>query len=218
MTFHEIHLLNSYVSRIFRVEDVTMGNPKEWLVRYRGQLISEDTVSAYDQLSEAVRPYNLTPLFRKERDGKQVIFLVPSPASPRPFARPYVNVILFILTIFSVMLTGADSNAAQGGGFMGMLRHVFTGWPFALSMMGILFAHAMGHYVACRIYEVPATLPFFIPAPLISPLGTFGAFITMRGIPKNKRILFDVGVAGPLAGLVVALPFLAIGLALSHLG
>ena len=218
MTFPEIDLLNSYVSRIFRVEDVTMGNPKEWLVRYRGQLISEDTVSAYDQLSEAVRPYNLTPLFRKERDGKQVIFLVPSPASPRPFARPYVNVILFILTIFSVMLTGADSNAAQGGGFMGMLRHIFTGWPFALSMMGILFAHEMGHYVACRIYKVPATLPFFIPAPLISPLGTFGAFITMRGIPKNKRILFDVGVAGPLAGLVVALPFLAIGLALSHLG
>jgi membrane-associated protease RseP (regulator of RpoE activity) len=85
-------------------------------------------------------------------------------------------------------------------------------------MMGILFAHEMGHYVACRIYGVPATLPFFIPAPLISPLGTFGAFITMRGIPKNKRILFDVGVAGPLAGLIVALPFLAIGLSLSHLG
>jgi len=65
---------------------------------------------------------------------------------------------------------------------------------------------------------VPATLPFFIPAPLLSPLGTLGAFIMMRGIPRNKRILFDVGVAGPLAGLVVAIPVLFLGLTLSHLG
>jgi membrane-associated protease RseP (regulator of RpoE activity) len=61
-------------------------------------------------------------------------------------------------------------------------------------------------------------LPFFIPAPFLSPLGTLGAFIAMRGIPKNKRVLFDVGVAGPLAGLVIAIPVLFIGLSLSHLG
>jgi len=99
-----------------------------------------------------------------------------------------------------------------------LFRYIFTGWPFALSMMGILFAHEMGHYIACRYYKVPATLPFFLPAPFISPLGTLGAFIMMRGIPKNKRILFDVGVAGPLAGLVIALPVLFIGLYLSPLG
>ena len=85
-------------------------------------------------------------------------------------------------------------------------------------MMGILFAHEMGHYIACKIYGVPATPPFFIPAPFVSPLGTLGAFIMMRGVPKNKRILFDVGVAGPIAGLVVAIPVLFIGLWLSHLG
>jgi len=84
--------------------------------------------------------------------------------------------------------------------------------------MGILFTHEMGHYIMCRYYKVPATLPFFIPAPFISPLGTLGAFIAMRGIPKNKRVLFDVGVAGPLAGLVIAIPVLFIGLSLSHLG
>ncbi len=220
MTLPEIDLLSSQVSRIFRVEDVTVGNPKEWIVRYRGHLLSDDSVAAYDQLAEALHPYNITPLFRKEKDGKQVIFLVPSPIPPRPFARPYVNLILFILTVFSVMLTGANvpSGVPQGGTLSVMLHYLFTGWPFALSMMGILFAHEMGHYVMCRFYKVPATLPFFIPAPLISPLGTFGAFITMRGIPKNKRILFDVGVAGPLAGLVIAIPFLWIGLSLSHLG
>jgi len=85
-------------------------------------------------------------------------------------------------------------------------------------MMGILFAHEMGHYIACRYYKVPATLPFFIPAPILSPFGTLGAFIAMRGIPKNKRILFDVGVAGPLAGLVIAIPVLLYGLSISKLG
>ncbi len=216
MSFPEIDVLTSHVSRVFRIEDVTMGNPKEWAARYRGHLLSEDTVAAYDQLTEAVRPYDLTPLFRKDGDA-QIIFLVPSLVPPRSFARPYINLILFILTIFSVMLTGADV-PANSTSLVSILLYIFTGWPFALSMMGILFAHEMGHYLACRYYKVPATLPFFIPAPLISPLGTFGAFISMRGIPKNKRVLFDVGVAGPLAGLVVAIPFLFLGLSLSHLG
>jgi membrane-associated protease RseP (regulator of RpoE activity) len=85
-------------------------------------------------------------------------------------------------------------------------------------MLGILFTHEMGHYIACRIYKVPATLPYFLPMPLVSPFGTLGAFIMMRGIPKNKRILFDVGVAGPLAGLVVTVPVLFLGLYLSKLG
>lgn len=224
MSLPELDLLAQHVSRIFRIEDVTAGNPKEWIARYRGHLLREDdSVAAYDQLADALRPYNITPLFRKEKDGKQVIFLVPSPA-PRKFAaRLYVNIILFILTILSVMLMGADvpPEAIPADGSVSiplLLRYLFTGWPFALSMLGILFAHEMGHYIACRYYKVPATLPYFLPAPLLSPLGTLGAFIIMRGIPKNKRILFDVGVAGPLAGLVIAIPVLFLGLYLSALG
>jgi membrane-associated protease RseP (regulator of RpoE activity) len=223
MTLPEIDLLTSRVSRIFRVEDVTVGNPREWVARYRGYLLNEDTVAAYDQLAEATRPYNLTPLFRKEQNGKQVIFLVPSPVIPKTSSRLIVNLVLFLLTILSMMLTGVDvppemvgPDGAYPWGYV--LMNILSGWPFALSMMGILLAHEMGHYLMCRYYNVPATLPFFIPAPLLSPLGTLGAFIAMRGIPKNKRVLFDVGVAGPLAGLVVALPVLFIGLYLSPLG
>ena len=224
MSLPELDLLAQHVSRIFRIEDVTAGNPKEWIARYRGHLLREDdSVAAYDQLADALRPYNITPLFRKEKDGKQVIFLVPSPAPPRPRAKLYVNIILFILTILSVMLMGADvpPEAIPENGSVSiplLLRYLFTGWPFALSMLGILFAHEMGHYIACRYYRVPATMPYFLPAPLLSPLGTLGAFIIMRGIPKNKRILFDVGVAGPLAGLVIAIPVLFLGLYLSPLG
>ncbi|HEY5731682.1 MAG TPA: hypothetical protein VIS72_16660, partial [Anaerolineales bacterium] len=103
MSFPELEVLNSYVSRIFRVEDVTAGDPRQWIVRYRGYLLSEDTAAAYDQLADVVKPYGLTPLFRKE-DGAQVIYLVQTPAIPKPTARIYVNIILFILTVFSIML------------------------------------------------------------------------------------------------------------------
>ena len=212
----EIEVLNSQVARIFSIEDVTLGDPREWFARYRGQFLNEDTIAAYDQLAEAVRAYDLVPLFRDGDDGKQVIFLASAPKIPASTTRVTVNIVLFILTIVSMMLTGAEPPANNS--FSGVFRSFLSGWPFALSMMGILFAHEMGHYLACRYYKVPATLPFFIPAPIVSPFGTLGAFIAMRGIPKNKRILFDVGVAGPLAGLVIAIPVLIYGLSISKLG
>lgn len=223
MPIPELDVLTSYVSKIFRVEDVTAGNPKEWIARYRGHLLSEDTAAAYDQLAESLRQYNLTPLFRKEDGNKQLIYLVPSPITSKTTSRVFINIILFILTIISVMLTGIDVPPDaippdRPFSLTFLLRYLWTGWPFALSMLGILFAHEMGHYIACRYYKVPATLPYFLPAPFISPLGTLGAFIIMRGIPKNKRVLFDVGVAGPLAGLIVAIPVLFIGLSISPLG
>lgn len=222
MSFPEIEILTAHVSRIFRIDDVTAGNGKELIARYRGALVIEDTVAAYDQLAESLKPYGITPLFRRENE-RHVILLVPSFVMPGQSPRVWINFVLFILTVLSVMLTGVDlpAEAMPADGsfpFLYFIQHIFTGWPFALSMLGILFTHEMGHYIACRYYKVPATLPYFIPAPFISPLGTLGAFIMMRGIPKNKRILFDVGVAGPLAGLVVTIPVLFLGLWLSPLG
>ena len=223
MSTPEIEILNSAVSKIFRVDDVTLGNPKEWFARYRGQFLTEDTIAAYDQLAEAVRGYDLVPLFRNGDGEKQVILLAPTPKILKPSARVTINIGLFVLTIFSMMLTGAEVPtgliAADGSNTLLLqFRYILTGWPFALSMMGILFAHEMGHYLMCRYYRIPATPPFFIPAPFLSPFGTLGAFIAMRGIPKNKRVLFDVGVAGPLAGLVIAIPALLYGLSISKLG
>jgi len=216
----DIELLTSHISKILRIDDVTAGDPREWVARYRGHLIGDDSAAAYDQLADAMRPYGITPMFRNE-DGRHVIFLAPTLVAPPLKVRTIVNVILFIITIFSVMLTGADvpqDAMTSGGSFFVLFRYIFTGLPFALSIMGILFAHEMGHYIACRYYKIPATLPFFIPAPILSPFGTLGAFIAMRGIPKNKRVLFDVGIAGPIAGLVVAIPVLFYGLSISHLG
>ena len=204
MHFPEIEVLTNHVSRIFRIEDVTAGGGKELIARYRGRLVNEDSVAAYDQLAESIRPYGIMPLFRKDGE-KQTILLVPTLVVPGRAPRVWINVVLFLLTVLGVMLTGVDvppsvisANGSTPWSYI--FQHIWEGAPFAAAMLGILFTHEMGHYIACRIYKVPATLPYFIPAPFISPLGTLGAFIMMRGIPKNKRVLFDVGVAGPLAG------------------
>lgn len=225
MPVPEIELLTSYVSRVFHIEDVTAGDGDSHLkliARYRGRLIGEDSVSAYDQLDELLRPYNITALFRRDGD-RHAILLVPSLVPPGRSPRVWVNAVLLVITILAVMLTGVDvplavSLSGLTAELLYRVQHILTGWPFALSMLGILFTHEMGHYVMCRRYKVPATLPYFLPAPLISPFGTLGAFIMMRGIPRNKRVLFDVGVAGPLAGLAVAVPVLFLGLSLSTLG
>ncbi len=87
---------------------------------------------------------------------------------------------------------------------------------FAFSILAILLAHEFGHYLAARYHGTAVTLPYFIPFPL-SYFGTMGAFIRLKEPPKNKRILLDIGIAGPLAGLVVAIPILFLGLYLSNL-
>jgi membrane-associated protease RseP (regulator of RpoE activity) len=91
----------------------------------------------------------------------------------------------------------------------------FVGGPlYSAALMSILLAHEMGHYLMSRRYGIPTTLPYFIPFPF-SPFGTFGAVIKMKGIIINKKALFDVGVAGPLSGFLVSLPFIVLGIKFS---
>ncbi len=85
------------------------------------------------------------------------------------------------------------------------------GFAYALPMLAILLAHELGHYFVCRRYRLPASLPYFLPSPVL--IGTFGAFIRIRGVMRSKRELFDVGVAGPIAGFVALLPFMIYGVA-----
>src|SRR5262249_37063161 len=91
------------------------------------------------------------------------------------------------------------------------------GLTFALTLLIILSAHEFGHYFACRYYGIRATLPFYVPAPPLplTPFGTFGAVIKIKEPFRSKRALFDVGIAGPLAGFVFALPASIIGLAIA---
>lgn len=96
-----------------------------------------------------------------------------------------------------------------------MASTYFVGGPaYSASVMTILLAHEMGHYTMSRRYGIPATLPYFIPFPL-SPFGTFGAIIRMKGIIINKKALFDIGIAGPLSGFVISIPFIVMGIKMS---
>src|SRR5438552_3063160 len=130
------------------------------------------------------------------------------PAARRHFP-PSVNLACFLLTLVTTLIAGTlltldDLSPAT-------VRDVFLspslwtlGLPYSLCLILILGAHEMGHYVACRIYGIDASLPFFIPGPPI--IGTFGAVIRIRAPFTSRRALFDIGVAGPIAGFVVALP------------
>jgi membrane-associated protease RseP (regulator of RpoE activity) len=218
MSIPDSEVLNNIVSRVFRYEDVTLGDPKKgYFLRYRGQLL-QDSVEAYDQLAEALRPYDVTPLFRIE-DGHQVILLVRGVIHPK-MGKVWVNLLLFALTILSVLYVGfiysytGSLPSDTAGIITTVLSNLWRGWPFAVSLLAILLAHEFGHYFVGRNRGAAVTLPYFIPFPF-PPFGTMGSFIQLKSLPKNRRALLDLAVAGPLAGLVVAIPVLILGLALS---
>ncbi len=126
-----------------------------------------------------------------------------------------VHLALFLATLASLFLTGALQGfpAAEAFSWRGLLRHLPEAWSFAVPLMSILICHEFGHYFAARLHGVPASLPYFIPLPFLSPFGTMGAVISMPERIRSRNALLDIGAAGPLAGLVVAIPVLAIGLA-----
>lgn len=116
-----------------------------------------------------------------------------------------IPLVLFVLTAVTTFLSGYMISGTHTGGVL-----------FSLSLVAILGAHEMGHYFYGRKYGVSITLPWFIPAPpFLSPIGTFGAFIRIRSRIRSRKELFDIGVAGPIAGVVVALPVLFVGLLFS---
>jgi Zn-dependent protease len=212
-------LIDTLVKRVFRIDDITAGTMQQgFLRRYRGHLLVDDSVQAYDQLTEVLKPYHLTPLFRKEGNN-QLVLLIPELPSPRP-ARNWLYLLMFVLTVISVLVSGGiytSTVALPSDPLHWALAVLETGWPFAVSLIAILGIHELGHYFAGRAHGVKVTLPFFIPIPL-SPLGTMGAFISMQSPPKNKQVLMDIGAAGPLAGFITSLVVLWIGLSNSVLG
>jgi membrane-associated protease RseP (regulator of RpoE activity) len=152
-----------------------------------------------------------------------------------PAPRYWGNVLLLAATLFSTLLVGArlEYNFVHDlpafpdiAGFYPMLRDLFPvnwvvtapsrlwlGVPFCATLMSILLAHEMGHYLCCRHYRVRATLPYFIPAPTL--IGTLGAFIRIKSPIRSRAALFDIGIAGPIAGFSLATAILFFGLMLS---
>ena len=133
-----------------------------------------------------------------------------------------IAVILFLLTLLSTLAVGAQFASAYASGqspefddffstYAALLAHpqlLLAGVPFAFTLIGILLAHELGHFFACRYYGISASYPYFIPAPTL--IGTLGAFIRIRSPIYNRKALFDVGLAGPVVGFLFAIPALAI--------
>lgn len=179
--------------------------------RYRGRLLIESQ-TAYDRLAPAFEAQGMTLFFRSEGDD-HVVLAVARPAR-RPIGSPRTNLLLFLLTILSVLLAGELYDYSGPLTLRGLIVNLPRGLPFAVSLLAILTAHEFGHYLVARHHKTEVTLPFFIPFPG-SVFGTMGAFIQMKSPPRNRRTMADIALAGPLAGLAVAIPVLLIGLAIS---
>lgn len=207
------------VTRYFDIQQIMPGGGRyPFVMRYSGRL-TMDSEKAHAGLSKDLKPLKLTPIFLEDK-GQQVVQVMPSPPKQRA-SNPWINLIFFFLTLVSMLIAGVlyAYEGPQPDGLSGLLNlllgNLGAGLPFAASLLAILLAHEFGHYLAARYHKTAVTLPYFLPFPL-SPFGTLGAFIQLKEPPRNKRVLFDIGIAGPLAGLVVAIPVLLIGLSLSE--
>ena len=234
----DLHLkLNEMVAAVLDIEEVVFSEPEEKrevkgmadilgaasgtpiAARFVGRL-RLNSEAAYDQLDADFKTIQHTPLFRLE-EGKHVVLALRGRIDPKP--RPWwPNLALFVATLFSVLLVGlnlavgeiANENIFRASRIMNDFpANLVYGLPFALSILLILGSHELGHYFAARRHGIAVTLPYFIPLPFVSLLGTLGAFIQLQQPLRNRKVLLDVGAAGPLTGLIFAVPILLIGLA-----
>ncbi len=161
-----------------------------------------------------------------EPDGRHLVLTRPGPRRREHWGR---HVALFLATLFTTTFAGAvlagtiayDNPLDLFTGSYPLPPHFARAWAaglvFSVPLLAILLCHELGHYLTARRYDLDVSPPYFIPVPLVpSFIGTMGAFIRLRTVLSDRRQLFDVGLAGPIAGFLVALPVLAIGIALSH--
>jgi membrane-associated protease RseP (regulator of RpoE activity) len=182
-------------------------------VRVRGRLLRPAN-EAWQALDAALGPSGWTPMLRERTDALGHELLALPVAFKGSAQRVGLAAALFVLTVLSCLFTGAQ----MVEGLTGVNWNLLDGLPFAVGLLGILASHEFGHYLVARRLGSPTSLPYFIPMPYpVGPFGTLGAVITASVPFRNKRHLLAVGAAGPLAGLVVAIPVLLAGLRLSEL-
>jgi membrane-associated protease RseP (regulator of RpoE activity) len=217
-TQSQIEIFVTIVKQFLTIDHLTLGKTQDdHLIEFEG-LLNQPSQEAYDYAEQAFHPHGLTPLFRISGNKHKVI--LKKGLSQPQIHKNRINLILFLITFASIIFSGIITSytGPKTLDFSIIWAHVRVNLgqsiAFAVSLLSILTAHEFGHYFAARIHNTKVTLPFFIPFP-ISPFGTMGAFIRLLEPPKNKRVLLDIGLAGPIAGLVIAIPVLVYGLTLS---
>lgn len=188
--------------------DVRIATEESGVLIFRGPL-RQAPEKTYQRLKEEFSGETV-PLIQPDEQLGSAILLMPrrveQATMERP-VRPWLHWLLFALTFLTTTWAGA---LHQGTNLLEEPANFAVGLPYSIGLLLILGVHEMGHYFTAKRHGIHVTPPFFIPVPFA--LGTFGAFIQMRSPTEHRRALFDVAVAGPLAGLVVAIPALLIGL------
>jgi membrane-associated protease RseP (regulator of RpoE activity) len=211
-----IIVLQADLDGLFEVTSVTP-QPEAPAVAFSGRFL-RDVNSCYDQIHDRFQNHGYTPLMRREKGQDDILDVERIVDRPKT-GYPLVNILLLVATVFTTLSAGASMlgysvvDSLMMGSPRAVLQALLAGAPFAITLMGILGVHELGHYAAARLHGVRATLPYFVHIPFA--LGTLGAFIAIRSPMRDRRVLFDIGLAGPYAGLLAALPLLLLGLLLS---
>jgi membrane-associated protease RseP (regulator of RpoE activity) len=180
--------------------------------------------TAYDRIKknvEGVFGDRFLVLFQESLQGQPFFALIPNPnpevteeKTPEVLTRPWLAAFLLLVTILTTTLVGAEMSGVTPELLQDNWMVLLRGLPYSFGVIAILGVHELSHYLTAVHYRVRTTLPYFIPIPFF--LGTFGAFIQMRSPIPHRKALFDVAIAGPLGGLIIALPLLFWGLSLSE--
>ena len=212
--------LRRQLSPQMEIEEYEILRPPDELIAFRGR-VTGDTGAAFNRILRAFEELGYTAMLRELDDARHEVLAVQG-VQEDDDSNPWINVGLFLATLATMLFLGAARALSYAEQFQGLevsydlltiLSNLHRGIPFAASLLGILLAHELSHYLVARRYGSPVSLPYFIPMPNL--LGTMGAVITQKAPMRNRKALFDIGIAGPLGGLVLALPLLIVGLSLS---
>lgn len=190
------------------VMEIGMAAEQNGVQIFRGKL-RESAEVVYAKLKQTFHD-GTVPLLQQDKKMGAAILLMPEPiekAAMEKRVKPWINWLLLGLTIITTTFVGA---AHEGVSLIQEPGRFVVGLPYSIGLLAILGVHELGHFFAAKRHGMNVTPPYFIPVPFA--LGTFGAFIKMKSPSENRRALFDVAVAGPLAGLVITIPALLIGL------
>lgn len=211
----EIERIKNIVSKYFSVYETNVG-PESVAFRCKVDIGLLDEY--FSRLRQELEADGYVPVITY-KGGEHIVVVSRLPKiKPRGI---WVNIVLLIVTILTTIFAGIILWIGYQGDSLGKLSDITSetvlmgAVTFALPLLGVLGIHEMGHYLMARHHGIPASLPFFIPAPPFFPLGTFGAFISLRGPMPDRKTLFDVGIAGPICGFFATIPVLVIGLMLS---
>ncbi len=205
----EVESIRTSVARHFSVYGVVV---TPMALTFQVTVTAESLETAFDGLRRELVPRNYIPTITQER-GETVVHVQRRPTTR--FRGREVNAVLLVVTIFTTLFFGGAWNWSgySGAPFFSLESIALGAVFFGIPLLTILGAHEMGHYLVARHYKVHASMPFFLPS--IPPLGTFGAFISMRDPIPSRRALLDIGVSGPLVGFLIAIPVTLAGLGLS---